>query len=82
MKSTIANHLEQLGFQLPNVAQRCPHMFGAQFPDGYTGNLVAELKKRNIYISQRGNAVRFAPHLHINENDVNCLTIALGELLG
>ena len=82
INSTIANHLEQLGFQLPNVAQRCPHMFGAQFPDGYTGNLVAELKKRNIYISQRGNAVRFAPHLHINENDVNCLTIALGELLG
>jgi hypothetical protein len=81
INSTIATHLEQLGFQLPNVSLRCPHMFGAQFPDGYTGNLVAELKKKNIYISQRGNAVRFAPHLHINENDLNCLTKALGELL-
>jgi 4-aminobutyrate aminotransferase-like enzyme len=66
---------------LPNVALRCPHMFGAQLPNGYTGNLVAELKKSNIYISQRGNAVRFAPHLHINENDLNYLTKALGELL-
>ena len=33
INSKTATHLEQLGFQLPNVAQWCPHMFGAQFPD-------------------------------------------------
>lgn len=78
----IAGHLEQLGFQLPPVDTRCPHMFGARLPQRYQGNLVAELASRNIFISQRGNAVRFAPHLHINENDLVRLEAALHELFG
>ena len=77
----IAAQLAQLGCRLPDEAQRCPHMFGAQLPQTYAGNLVAELKARNIYISQRGNALRFAPHLHIGEQDMARLQAALGELL-
>lgn len=80
INSTIAVHLEQLGFQLPAEAQRCPHMFGVQLPNEHIGNLVADLKKRNIYISQRGNALRFAPHLHVSRHDVNRLMEALDEL--
>lgn len=76
----IAAHLEQLGFQVPAQARRSPHMFGAQLPRGYQGNIVAGLKKRDIYISQRGNALRFAPHLHVNAHDVDRLLQALGEL--
>lgn len=76
----IAGHLELLGFQLPDASQRCPHMFGAQLPERYTGNLVAELKTRKIFISQRGNALRFAPHLHINDQDVDRLLQAIGEI--
>ncbi|MFZ2160671.1 MAG: aminotransferase class V-fold PLP-dependent enzyme [Sideroxyarcus sp.] len=77
----IAAQLAQLGCRLPDDAQRCPHMFGAQLPPSYSGNLVAELKARNIYISQRGNALRFAPHLHVNEQDVGRLLGALSELV-
>jgi hypothetical protein len=69
----IGLHLERLGFHLPSESQRCPHMFGALLPEHHGGNLVSELAKRNIYISQRGNAVRFAPHLHINKHDINRL---------
>jgi len=76
----IAAQLEELGFQLPTEAERCPHMFGARLPKTYTGNLVADLRKRDIYISQRGNALRFAPHLHVNDHDVNRLMEALSEL--
>jgi 4-aminobutyrate aminotransferase-like enzyme len=57
-------------------------MFGARLPEGVAGNLVAELRNRNIYISQRGNAVRFAPHLHISDNDMARLLGALSELAG
>jgi hypothetical protein len=60
INSSIATHLEQLGFQLPGVAQRCPHMFGAQLPKRYSGDLVTAMKESNIYISQRGDALRFA----------------------
>jgi selenocysteine lyase/cysteine desulfurase len=77
----IAMQLAQLGCRLPDDAQRCPHMFGAQLPPSYSGNLVAELKARKIYISQRGNALRFAPHLHIDEYDLKRLLGALSELV-
>ncbi len=76
----ITDHLEMLGFQLPEQSLRCPHMFGALLPNHYKGNLVAELLKQDIYISQRGNALRFAPHLHINEHDVERLLGALDKL--
>lgn len=77
VNSTIAAHLEPLGFQLPDRSLRCPHMFGARLPAGYTGNVVTGLKNKNIYISQRGNAIRFAPHLYISPRDVERLREAL-----
>ena len=78
---TIAHDLEQLGFQVPGESERCPHMFGALLPQSYTSNLVNELKMEKIYISQRGNALRFAPHLHIHEYDLERLRGALHKLL-
>ena len=81
INKTIALHLESLGFVLPNESQRCPHMFGALLPKQYKGNLVSELSSRNIYISQRGNSLRFSPHLHVNDNDINRLLEALEEFV-
>jgi selenocysteine lyase/cysteine desulfurase len=77
----ISSHLEPLGFTLPAAAQRCPHMFGARLPQGYEGNLVAELRKRDIYISQRESSLRFAPHLWVDDHDVTRLLGALDELV-
>lgn len=81
INNKIADHLSGLGFQLPDNSQRSPHMFGATIPEGYKGNLVAELSRRKIYISQRGNAVRFSPHLHISDQDLNRLLETLDILL-
>jgi selenocysteine lyase/cysteine desulfurase len=61
--------LTVLGFRLPSLQHRCPHMFGARLPEGCQANVVASLATQRIYISQRGNALRFAPHLHISEKD-------------
>ena len=77
----IAGKLANLGLKLPEDAQRSPHMFGAVLPGHYDGNLVSELAGRNIYISQRGNALRFAPHLHVNDQDVDRLLNALEEMV-
>jgi selenocysteine lyase/cysteine desulfurase len=79
--ATIAAHLQRLGFRVPAEPQRSPHMFGAQLPDSYQGNIVAGLRERGIYISQRGNSLRFAPHLHVNAHDVDRLVQALDELV-
>ncbi|MCP3892649.1 MAG: aminotransferase class V-fold PLP-dependent enzyme [Desulfobulbaceae bacterium] len=77
----ISTHIKSLGFQLPVVSQRSPHMFGAQIPKFFQGNLVSELLKRKIFISQRGSAVRFAPHLHVNSRDIDRLLEALDEII-
>jgi len=82
INNKIAARLEELDFTLPPVAQRCPHMFGALLPEGYRGNLVAELHRQDIYISQRGQAVRFAPHMHVDDHDVTRLVEAVSELVG
>lgn len=80
INTTIASHLQTLGFGVPGTSQRCPHMFGALLPTGCTTNVVAELKARNIFISQRGASLRFAPHLHVTDNDLHRLLDALTEL--
>ncbi len=81
INATIARRLLQLGFSVPTDSLRCPHMFGALLPQHYAGDLVSELSRRNIYISQRGSALRFAPHLHINQGDVARLLDTLEELV-
>lgn len=83
VNKVISNHLLQLGFQLPEEQHRCPHMFGAKLPLHFTGDLVSKLKTQNIFITQRGNSLRFAPHLYINEHDIkkllDALTVTLKE---
>jgi len=76
----IASHLLQLGFQLHDDSQRCPHMFGALIPNDYKGSLVSELREKKVFISQRCKSIRFAPHLHINDNDLERLLNAMNEL--
>lgn len=81
INSRIAAHLQGLGFQLPADEQRCPHMFGAIVPASHPGNLVTALKERGIYISQRGNSLRFAPHLYVDDRDMARLFQTLDELI-
>jgi selenocysteine lyase/cysteine desulfurase len=73
----IQSRLEAMGFFLPPRAQRCPHMFGARVPERITANLVDALRVRRVYVSQRGSSVRFAPHLHVTDADVDQLFAAL-----
>jgi selenocysteine lyase/cysteine desulfurase len=73
--------LETLGFDLPPADRRCPHLFGARLPKGYSGDFVGGLRARNVFVSQRGQSIRFAPHLHIGEADIARLFAALDEVL-
>ena len=81
INDAIAEHLQHLGFQMPEKHQRCPHMFGALLPPKYRGDFINELKSRKIFISQRGNAIRFAPHLHVNDHDIERLLKAMTEII-
>lgn len=81
LNERIAKNLDQLGFQLPDNSQRCPHILGAIVPNNFTGNIVTELKDRKIFISQRGKSLRFAPHLYISDNDIKRLNESITELI-
>jgi selenocysteine lyase/cysteine desulfurase len=81
INSDLSDFLRELGFQVPDAERRCRHLLGARLPKGYEGNLTGELKTRGIYISQRGSSLRFAPHLHIADRDVDRLKNALRELI-
>jgi selenocysteine lyase/cysteine desulfurase len=81
INARIAAHLEELGFQVPGDSERCPHMFGAQLPKACSGDLVGDLKARNIHISRRGSALRFSPHLHVNDADIERLLSGLRALV-
>jgi selenocysteine lyase/cysteine desulfurase len=81
INARIAADLEELGFRVPAESQRCPHMFGAQLPAGYSGDLVGELKARNVHISRRGSALRFSPHMHVNDGDIERLLSGLRALV-
>ena len=59
------------------AALRCPHLFGARMPEGFSGDLVGALRAKNVFVSQRGTSVRFAPHLHVTDGDVGQLLEAV-----
>jgi selenocysteine lyase/cysteine desulfurase len=77
-----ARELEALGFRVPPAALRCPHMFGAEVPEGLETDLVAALRAQDVYISRRGRSLRFSPHLHVDEEDVERLLGALRTIVG
>jgi selenocysteine lyase/cysteine desulfurase len=77
INARIQRRLETLGFALPPAAQRCPHMFGARLPDRFTGDFVGSLRADGVFVSQRGSSVRFAPHLHVTDADVEQLLAAV-----
>ena len=82
INSRIGRELEQLGFRLVPAAQRCPHMLGATLPSGASSSIVADLRASNIFISQRGQSLRFAPHMYVSDNDVTRLVDALTSAVG
>ncbi len=81
INNKIARTLKKLGFNTIEESLRSPHILGASIPANYRRNLISELRERNIFISQRGQSIRFAPHLFINDNDTDRLIEALSELM-
>lgn len=75
---TIVDRLEPIGLRFPSPSQRSPHMVGASLRPGVSApELVGSLRSQGIHISQRGDAVRFAPHLHVNDRDLERLLDAM-----
>ncbi len=74
---TITRLLE-VGYRVAPDAQRAGHLFGIRLPDGIEHDVVvAELRRRKVSVSFRGDAIRVAPHVYNDEADIRALEEAL-----
>jgi len=81
ISARIVDHLRARGFRLAD-GERSAHMVGARLPAGHRGDLVGALRAKNVFVSQRGESVRFAPHLHVDDRDMQRLFEAIDAALG
>jgi selenocysteine lyase/cysteine desulfurase len=74
----LVDFLRQHGFAVENDAYRGPHLFGFLLPEHINrAALLAELERRQIFVSLRGHAIRVSAHLFNTEADINALMQAL-----
>ncbi len=60
------------------AAERSAHLFGVQLPDaGQMPAVLAELRRRQVYVSQRGSSIRVSPHVYNRPEDISALAEAL-----
>ena len=72
----IADEATALGAHVAPSHLRAPHLLGLKFAGGAAGLLDA-LRARNVFVSVRGQSVRIAPHLFVNDADVARLLAGL-----
>jgi len=72
MSNTLAADLMKMGFWVEEEGARSGHMFGAMLPQGMDKDLFFQhLNQHNIFVSRRGEAVRFSVHVYIEERDLD-----------
>ncbi|HEY8918745.1 MAG TPA: aminotransferase class V-fold PLP-dependent enzyme [Chitinophaga sp.] len=83
--STLTNSIPALSKQLPFVQcediEYAGHMRGIIIPDAaYLQAIRKALPENNIHVSFRGNAIRIAPHVYNDQQDLNRLFECLGNI--
>ncbi len=81
LNTRIATVLEDVGLTPVDETMRSPNILGASAKDGLPDGLLPALAEEKIYISRRGDSLRFAPYLHINELDMERLESGLRKAL-
>jgi len=73
----IAETCEAIGLTPIPEEYRSPHLLGVTSEHPLSPNMTNSFAKQGIYFSRRGSSLRFAPHLHISDNDIDRLTDSL-----
>jgi selenocysteine lyase/cysteine desulfurase len=79
--ASIAGAATTLGLDPLPPEQRGPHLLGVRLPDAIRSDVVPALAAANCYAAVRGEMLRIAPHLHVNDADVERLVDALAKVL-
>ena len=72
-RKLVANPIQELlemGCHIEDAQYRAAHLFGVRLPKQVEiTKVLAQFQKQQIYVSQRGEALRISPHLYNNEED-------------
>ncbi len=72
--------LQEKGCWVEEQAYRSKHLVGVRLPSrASTERIQQQLHERNIFVSFRGEAIRIAPHVYNDANDIDALVDALLE---
>jgi selenocysteine lyase/cysteine desulfurase len=66
----IASILEKHGFETDGASTRAPHFQSARLTTLDTRELTSRLVVDNVFVSQRGDRLRLAPHLYTDQEDL------------
>ena len=77
LTARIAAKAEQLGLDPLFEDHRGPHMLGIQLPEPGRSDILSAMAAVNCFAAVRGESLRIAPHLHVNDDDLDRLTTAL-----
>ena len=70
--------LQEKGFWVEDEAFRANHLIGLRLPKGADIiKIQAEMKKRNVVISYRGEAVRISPNVYNDKADIDVMVEGL-----
>jgi selenocysteine lyase/cysteine desulfurase len=70
--------LQSKGYWVEGEAFRVNHLVGIRIPKGTDiTKIQAELKRRNVQVSFRGEAIRISPHLYNDQADIDLLVEGL-----
>jgi selenocysteine lyase/cysteine desulfurase len=66
--------LQEKGFWVDDLPYRSKHLVGLRIPpQADIARIQASLKARNVQVSFRGQAIRIAPHVYNDMNDIDAL---------
>ena len=77
----LAEILEAQGFETADAEVRAPHFQGARLPDTDPRVLASALIDNGVYASVRGEFLRVAPHLYIDDEDLAGFETVLAEAM-
>ncbi len=83
LTAQLLDRAEALGYGVEEATGRAPHLVGLRLPRGQDPEvLAAALSAKRIAVSVRGEALRVAPHVYNDADDIAALVTALEETRG
>jgi selenocysteine lyase/cysteine desulfurase len=77
LSRAIARKATDLGLDPLPTEQRAPHMLGVRLPESVRSQILPALEAADCFAAVRGESLRIAPHLHVDDDDVERLVTAL-----